>query len=218
MESLASAGGATAATEGDAQQTDAPIADASAGDAEAGIPLRLASTQLSNQPDAGAAGTSSDLLQAAEQLEAMAAAAAEGFTGEQPELDSEAGATAAIEPSKGLQMADDATSTDSAAQGAAAAGEQLDSATGAGSGSGEATNTNNPASEAAVEEVAAAVQAAAQGISKAVGASEAAAEGQAELAEVEVQPAAVDGNPGGVSDEDLAAEAAEARKRHQLQR
>ena len=82
-----------------------------------------------------------------------------------------------------------------------------------------AADTDRPAAAAriAAQEAAAAVQAAAEGFSNPTGMAASDEVAATDVADTVVQPAATGGSPGGVSDEDLAAEAAEARRRRNTQ-
>ena len=214
MDVSASAEAAARATTEVPQQPDVPIDSMATGAITEGAisagPMQPASTGVSRLPDAGAAGKEEDGT--AQRPETMAAVATEGLAAQQQEPEPHADAKAAPEHTEGVHMTGATSVAHKGAKHAAVAKGQGDSAAGGDGGSDDFASASHVSADAA-EEAAAAVQVAARGIGK----SKASVDPQAGKAEVAVQPNVVPGSPGGVSDEDLAAEAAEARKRHQLQ-
>ena len=224
-QSVAAAGDDQSAGQADAAAADQPE-DAAVSSAAAGQ-LQFAGTEAGTLPSvAGSAVQHPDGQPAGGASETAAESAAEQQTGQLPDAGLSGGAAAELElpaqvmapdePAAQIQAADTASQGtgaqhDPSIAGAAAAQLPVSAADAAGSG-------EDPRVVAAANEALAAVQAAALGISDPQAAGPHISDsGSVGAKQAVVKPAAASGIAGGVSDEDLAAEAAEVRRRREMQ-
>ena len=191
------------------------------------LPDAGAASMAEQQPDEQPAAAASALVAGATAGQEMAQqpgpavdGGAESAPGGEAEVESQAEALEADEAADKTQGAEHAATAEEEQQGpldGSAVTPEVPEVAASTDGGVESSVEAAGAVQTASEEAAAAAEAAAEGISNPAAIATLANEGEASVKETMTLPTAVSGSRGGVSDEDLAAEAAEAKRRRQVQ-